>query len=579
MKKIKKRQAPDTNPAPFSDDLHPLLQQLYVARGIQSPNELVYEFDQLLPYHDLKQIEAAATHLVEAILQNERILIVGDFDADGATSSALAVSALKKFGAREVEFLVPNRFTYGYGLTPEIVEVAAKWKPDVIVTVDNGISSIAGVKAANERGIKVIITDHHLAGNELPNAAAIVNPNQPGDTFASKNLAGVGVIFYLLLAVRANLREQNWFSEQNLPEPNMGQFLDLVALGTVADVVTLDKNNRLLVQQGLRRIRAGKCRPGITALLSVANRNQAHTVAADLGFAVGPRLNAAGRLDDMALGISCLLSDDPKQAKSMAIELDTLNKERRAIEAKMKDQAMQLLEKIDLENNAKEVPVGVCLYDASWHQGVVGILASRIKERLNRPVIAFAKVSDDELKGSARSITGLHIRDVLDAIATKHPGLIDKFGGHAMAAGLSLAREKLAAFSEAFVEEIAKQLDPEKLLGEIISDGALEPENLNLDVAEMLRQAGPWGQGFPEPLFDGTFRILQQRIVGGKHLRMVLGTQDPSVDVEAIAFHVDVEKWPNHDCENVNIVYRLDVNEYLGRRKVQLLVDQLEATT
>ncbi|HVV68385.1 MAG TPA: single-stranded-DNA-specific exonuclease RecJ [Gammaproteobacteria bacterium] len=553
-------------------NLPPLLRRVYAARGIRSIDELEQSLKHLLPYSSLLGIEQAVTCLYQALSQQQHILILGDFDADGATSTALAVSALQAFGAQQVSYLVPNRFEYGYGLTSEIVEVAAERNPQLIVTVDNGISSIAGVVRANELGIQVLITDHHLSAETLPPARAIVNPNQPGCFFPSKNLAGVGVIFYVMLALRNHLRQVNWFAEQNLPEPNMSNLLDLVALGTVADVVPLDQNNRILVQQGLNRIRQNKARPGIAALLKIANRSKEHLVASDLGFALGPRLNAAGRLEDMSLGIACLLSQDPIQAESMALRLDALNKERREIEATMQQQAQSVLSQLKI--NA-DLPLGVCLHDSSWHQGVIGILASRIKDQLHRPVIAFASTDSVLLKGSARSINGVHIRDVLDAIAKKQPQLISKFGGHAMAAGLSLHQENYPAFCQAFAEEVARHISLDDIQGKITTDGELTAEHFCIEIADLLRNAGPWGQAFPEPLFDNYFYIVEQRIVGHKHLKLQLQLEQSHLVFDAIAFNIDIEKWPNYRARKIHGVYRLDVNEFRGVRNVQLMIEHL----
>jgi single-stranded-DNA-specific exonuclease len=554
--------------------IHPLLERIYRNRGIASLEELERGFERLHSFQLFNGIEKAVQRLFQAISQQERIIVVGDFDADGATSTALAVSALQSMGAQQVSYLVPNRFDYGYGLTPEIVDVAvAQRQPQLLITVDNGISSIAGVDHANAKKIDVIITDHHLPGNELPSAIAIVNPNLNDDQFPSKNLAGVGVIFYLMLALRSYLREKNWFQTHNLPEPHMGQFLDLVALGTVADVVHLDSNNRILVHQGIQRIRGGKARPGIQALLEVAGRSAHRLVSNDLGFAVAPRLNAAGRLDDMSLGIECLLSQDASRARDIAVQLDLLNKERQTIEMEMQQQALECLKKLQIENNP---PLGVCLHDESWHQGVVGIVASRIKDRLHRPVIAFASVDENELKGSARSIQGVHIRDVLDAIATKYPGMIHKFGGHAMAAGLSIAKDQLQAFSQAFAAQISCHLGADDLEGKIHSDGELSAEDFTIAIAEMIRDAGPWGQGFPEPLFDNCFEVVEQRLVGTKHLKLMLQLPGSPRTVDAIAFNIDAEKWPNHRVNKIHAAYRLDINEFRGQRSVQAIIDYFQ---
>lgn len=487
----------------------------------------------------------------------------------------MVVRALHLLGARDVRFVVPNRFEYGYGLTPEIVAVAAEQQPRLLITVDNGISSVEGVAAAKARGMRVLITDHHLPGARLPEADAIVNPNQTGDGFPSKHLAGVGVIFYVMLALRARLREIQWFARAGIAEPNLGQLLDLVALGTVADVVPLDHNNRILVSQGLARIRAGRCNAGIRALLDIAGRNPQQLVAADLGFAVGPRLNAAGRLQDMSLGINCLLSDDPAAARAMAARLDQLNQERRVIETKMQDEALVGLAELQLSDEDTALPIGLCIYQEHWHQGVIGILASRIKDRLHRPVIAFAQSGESELKGSARSVQGVHIRDVLDAVAAHHPGLVSKFGGHAMAAGLSLARENFAAFSAAFDEEVRRHLAPADLRGIILSDGELVAEDMNLEMAELLRGAGPWGQAFPEPLFDGHFEIVQRRIVGERHLKMVVKSPGRDAVFDAIAFNTLDAEWPPQTAR-VQLAYKLDINEYRGQRSAQLLVEHVD---
>ena len=552
----------------------PLLARIFAARAVDHPEQLECGLERLLPTEGLAGIDRAAALLADAVRQRQKILIVGDFDADGATSSALAVRALRAFGAANVDYLVPNRFEFGYGLTPEIVAVAATRAPDLIVTVDNGISSIGGVEAARRHGMRVLVTDHHLAGATLPAADAIVNPNQPGDGFASKNLAGVGVIFYVMLALRVQLRDSGWFAEARLPEPNMGRLLDLVALGTVADVVPLDSNNRILVEQGIRRIRAGQCCAGIQALLQVAGRSMPRLVASDLGFAVGPRLNAAGRLEDMALGIECLLSDDPASASAMAERLDQLNRERRDIEAEMREQALTEIAALQLQPEDAGLPYGVCLYDPGWHQGVIGIVASRIKEHLHRPVIAFAPAGEGQLKGSARSVHGLHIRDALDAVAAHNPGLIDKFGGHAMAAGLSLAADRLEAFKTAFDTEVRRQLSAADLRGVIWSDGELEEDHLCLELAERLRAAGPWGQGFPEPTFDGDFEVVERRVVGERHWKMVVRLRSGSVCVDAIAFNALDRGWP--EARDVRLAYRLDVNEYRGICAPQLVIEHID---
>lgn len=569
---IRRRCLPE-NPPALPADLHPVLARVFATRRISGPDDLQYELQRLLPYRELKDIDRAVALLVEAIQAQQKVLIVGDFDADGATSTALAVSALQAMGLKQIDYLVPNRFKFGYGLTPEIVEVARGYQPDLIITVDNGVASLAGVEAANGYGIKVLVTDHHLAGESLPAAAAIVNPNQPGDPFASKALPGVGVIFYVMMALRARLREMDWFEKQGLAEPNLAQYLDLVALGTVADLVPLDHNNRILVAQGLARIRAGQARPGIRALIEVAGRTASRVTTTDIGFFIAPRLNAAGRMDDMSWGIECLLSDNERKAQELAQQLDRLNRERRSVEEGMKLDALQLLESMQLDD--EDLPFGLCLFEENWHEGVVGILASRIKEKTHRPVIAFAATANGEIKGSARSVSGLHIRDALDAVATRHPGLISRFGGHAMAAGLSLPQANFAAFARAFDSEVRCHLGEAELCGEHLTDGPLAHYEISLELAEAIRQAGPWGQGFEEPLFDGIFELVERRIVGERHLKLLLRDDAESEQlIEAIAFnHVDHD-WPDQ-VEQIELVYQVDVNEYQGRRNLQLLVRYL----
>ncbi|MBT8419768.1 MAG: single-stranded-DNA-specific exonuclease RecJ [Gammaproteobacteria bacterium] len=561
--------------------LHPVLARVYAGRDITASESLDYSLARLMPFDTLSGIDDATRLLAEAIRSDKRILIVGDFDADGATSCAVAVLALRLMGAKAVEYLVPNRFEYGYGLTPEIVQVALPRQPDVLVTVDNGVSSIAGVKMARDHGIQVIVTDHHLPGAVLPDADVLVNPNLPGDGFPSKCLAGVGVIFYVLLALRARLRETGWFEDSGLPEPNMAELLDLVALGTMADVVPLDDNNRILVAQGLARIRSGHCRPGMAALLTLSKRDYRRIVAADLAFAVGPRLNAAGRLTDMSIGIECLLADRQEQALELATRLDHLNRKRQSIESTMQTQALTLLDGMDLTQDSaeeKQLPFGLCLYDRTWHPGVVGIVASRIKDRVHRPVIAFAdneaNTGDDEVRGSARSIAGLHVRDILDAVATQNPGLIVRFGGHAMAAGLTIHHADLPAFRHAFDLEVRRRASPETLQGILYTDGALDDDALNLTLAEALRAGGPWGQAFPEPLFDGQFNLLSRRTVGARHLKLVLGVPSSGRRVDGIAFNMKDDDWPA-DAKRVHIAYRLDVNAFQGRRNVQLIVEYM----
>ena len=567
--RIESRPLPET--LPDLGALPPLLTRLYAARGVQSAAELDKGLARLIPYQQLKGMDAAVDLLVLGLQHGQRMLIVGDFDADGATASTVGVLGLRMLGAAHVDYLVPNRFEYGYGLTPEIVAVALQREPQLLLTVDNGISSVEGVAAAKAAGLTVLVTDHHLPGPELPAADAIVNPNQPGCEFPSKALAGVGVMFYVLLALRARLRELNWFAECGLNEPNLAELLDLVALGSVADVVPLDANNRILVHQGLARIRAGRARPGLRAVLEVAGRDHQRINSTDLGFILGPRLNAAGRLDDMSLGIECLLCEDEALARDMAQQLDELNKDRKSIEQGMQREALAQLKDLPLA----DMPFGLCLFDPDWHQGVIGILASRLKERYFRPAIAFADAGDGLLKGSARSVPGLHIRDALDAVAAKHPGLISKFGGHAMAAGLSLPQENYGAFAAAFDAEVRRQLHADDLTGRLLSDGQLSVTEFNLELAKALRHAGPWGQHFPEPLFHGVFQIVQQRLVGEKHLKLVLKTECGGQTLDGIAFNIDRELWPNPTVRWVEVAYKLDVNEFRGNETVQLMIAHL----
>jgi len=553
--------------------LPPVLARAYAARGIGDADDLAQSLDRLLRVSTLDGIDAAVRLLLAHRRPDGRVLVVGDYDADGATSSALIVRALRAYGWPEVDFLVPNRFEYGYGLTPEVVELAAVRAPTLIVTVDNGISSVAGVAAARAHGIEVLVTDHHLAGATLPAADAIVNPNLPGAAFGSRCLAGVGVAFYVVSALHRAL------DDAALPKPST--WLDLVALGTVADVVPLDRNNRVLVAQGLQRIRAGRCTPGVRALLETGGRTPAGVVAADLGFAAAPRLNAAGRLDDMSIGIRCLLSDSATEALAIAARLDQLNAERRSIEARMQEEAIAAVRQLkdpgegDARDGARRRH-GLCLYDPGWHQGVVGLVAGRIKERVRRPVIAFADAGEGELRGSARSVAGVHVRDVLDAVATRHTGLIVRFGGHAMAAGLTLARDRLDDFAAAFDAEVARWQAGGSLADIIETDGALGADDISLANAEALRTAGPWGQAFPEPSFDQTFRILRTRTVGGRHLKLWVEAPGEGRRFDAIAFNFHQGRDPARPLPTeAHLVYRLDVNEYGGERRLQLLVDHL----
>ena len=555
------------------ESLDPLLRQIYANRGITSETQLERSLKGLLHYQDLNGIDVAISLLVEALKLQSRIVIVGDFDADGATSTALAIKALRQMGFQQVSYHIPNRFDDGYGLSPQVVHDVAKKGVDLIITVDNGISSFEGVDVAHEYGIRVLVTDHHLPGHALPQADAIINPNLADCAFLSKSLAGVGVTFYLMTALRAELEKQGWFTTQGLARPNMADYLDLVALGTVADVVPLDENNRIFVYEGLRRIRAGRCCAGIKALTEVSRKTLSQLVSSDLGFALGPRLNAAGRLDDMSVGVALLLTNDIGVAREIANELDGLNQTRREIEAGMQEEASTIFRQFITTQD--DLPNGLAIYHPQWHQGVVGILASRIKEKLHRPVIAFAPSGDGLLKGSGRSIHGVHLRDALERLNTLNPGLMVKFGGHAMAAGLFLEEEKFPLFQRHFSALMAELVSAEQLQGVILTDGELSDCQLSLPIAEMLREAGPWGQAFPEPLFDGKFTLLQQRIVGSKHLKMMLQPINSHVMIDAIAFNVDVNIWPDNSIKTVELAYRLDVNEFRGQRNAQLLVEHI----
>ncbi len=551
---------------------HPVMARIYSARQIRCSSELELGLGRMLPPDGLSGVQRGVELLAEQVCRGGRVGLIGDFDADGATSCALGILALRAMGLENTFYLVPNRFAYGYGLTPPIVELAMRQAPDLLVTVDNGISSVEGVEAAHARGLQVVITDHHLPGPRLPAADAIINPNLAGDGFESKNLAGVGVTFYVLLALRSHLRKLGWFDDRR-PEPNLAEFLDLVALGTVADVVSLDRNNRVLVEQGLRRIRAGHCRPGLTALLEVAGRDPRQAVASDLGYAVGPRLNAAGRLEDMSPGIECLLTDDAGVARRLAAELDGLNRQRREIEQQMESDALASLESVEKRWH-KTPPAGLCLMDSDWHQGVTGILASRIRERFHRPVVVFAPAGDT-LKGSARSIPGVHIRDLLERIATANPGLVARFGGHAAAAGLSLDLESFDAFRRAFEQTAADEVEPAMLEQVLLSDGPLDSSDLALNLASAIRRGGPWGQGFPEPLFDNVFEVVDKRIVGGRHLRLDLRLPGDPRSVEGIAFRALDLGW-GEPGRRVRAAYRLDVNRWQGRERLQLVIEYLE---
>jgi single-stranded-DNA-specific exonuclease len=579
-KKLVRRSVPEDINLP--DSIHPVLKRVYAARNIQSSDDLDYSLASLLPFNTLTNIDNAVLLLQEALEKKKRILIVADFDADGATSCALAIRGLSMMGFEDIIYVVPNRFEYGYGLTPEIVDVALDYEPDLLITVDNGISSVEGVKRAKENGVKVLITDHHLPGESLPDADAIVNPQLAGDLFPSKNLAGVGVVFYILLALRAKLREEDWFSKNEMAIPNLAQLLDIVALGTVADVVPLDKNNRVMVAHGLKLIKQDKSIAGISAILNQSGRSLVTLSASDLGFSIAPRLNAAGRLKDMSLGIECLLSDDLNKANEIAEQLDELNKERRQIQGEMHEQAMLVLDKY-LENRSVEVPEGLCLYDSDWHQGVIGILAAKVKESFNRPVIAFARESDGDntgeentvIKGSARSINGLHIRDLLEDITRLHPDLILTFGGHAMAAGLTIKESRFDEFSKIFVDVIKTHISLEAMQDECLTDGELSSRDLSMQLAQEILLAGPWGQTFSEPVFEGQFRIIEKRIVGSNHLKLRLQVDGNNRIIDAIAFNMTDEDWPPNS-EEIRSTYRLGINEFRGNSQLQLFMEYIE---
>lgn len=578
MIEIQRRPEPDLSLLP--DSVPDILKRIYLNRGIQDVSQLETAVKGLHSYQKLHGIELAVALLFEAIREQKRIIVVGDFDADGATSSALSVLALRMLGSNNVDYLVPNRFEDGYGLSPEVVEQAIALGAEVIMTVDNGVSSIEGVRYAKEHGLKVLVTDHHLPGQVLPEVDAMVNPNLQTCAFPSKALAGVGVAFYLMMALCVHMRQRGWFAEQGMAEPKLMELVDLVALGTVADVVPLDENNRILVHQGLQRIRAGKARPGIQALIEVAKRDARRLVAADFGFALGPRINAAGRLDDMSFGVELLMCNNIQAARRMAHELDGLNQTRKEIEEGMKQEAMAFCERLQFGENS-ELPYGLALFQRDWHQGVIGILASRIKEKYHRPVIAFADGGDGYIKGSCRSIPGLHMRDALDLIDTQNPGLILKFGGHAMAAGLTIKECDFERFSQLFDQLVKRELDEAALKGIVLSDGELKPEEFSMHTAELLRSAGPWGQAFPEPIFDGEFKVLHQKLVGEKHLKLMLEPlfkgHPTNIMIDGIAFNVDLRRWPDASVKTVCLAYKLDINEFRNNQSLQLMIEHIEA--
>ena len=556
------------------EDMHPVIRRVLLARGVTDPGKLSLQLSDMLHPGGLGSINAAAAILADAVTGGQRILIVGDFDADGATGTALAVLSLYAMGCGTVDFRVPNRFEFGYGLTVPLVETLAAAPPDLLVTVDSGISCIGGVERARQLGCKVIVTDHHLPGEALPMADAIVNPNCTGDPFPSKAMAGVGVVFYLLSVLRRVLRERGWFGKSR-PEPNLAQFLDLVALGTVSDLVPLDHNNRVLVRQGLKRIRGGLARPGLMALLRLGKRDYRFASASDLGFAVGPRLNAAGRLEDMSTGIRCLLSDDPVEAQELALQLDELNQQRRGMQKQMQQEALGKVEELVQSLQHENLPPALCLFDESWHQGIVGLVASRVKDTVHRPVFAFAPESEGAvlLKGSARSVKGLHIRDVLAYLDAHHPGVMQAFGGHAMAAGLTLDSAQYPAFVEALPDAVNAVLAGAELSAEILTDGGLQASEVSLDFARSLEELAPWGQRFPEPVFDGRFRVIDSRVLGGSHLKMIVQSLDGSEPVDAIAFNRLPEDLPGSGA--VRLLYRLTVNRWRGNESCQLIVEEI----
>lgn len=551
----------------------PLLKRIYAVRGVHSNNELKLDDLSLLFRPDkLLNIEQAVDLLYIALRERWRILIMGDFDVDGATSCALAVRALRMMGAFWVDYCVPNRFEHGYGLSPEIVIVAAEKKPDLLVTVDNGIANHDGVKTAHALGMKVLITDHHSPSDELPSADVVINPNQYGDTFPSKNLAGVGVIFYVLMALRIRLRESGWFNKQGIREPNLAQFLDLVALGTVADVVQFDHQNRILVHQGLQRIRQKKCVPGISALCEVTGKSQQHLSTSDIGYKIAPCLNAAGRLHDVGPAIECLLADDKDTALKYARQLHEINRQRTNITNEMETQALKFIDHITLDID--DLPFGLCLHDPQWNQGIIGIIAGRLKERLNRPIIVFATDKNNNVKGSGRSVRGVNLRDALASIAAKNPGLISRFGGHAMAAGMSLSLENIDQFKQAFDTEIRRWLSDDDLQGKLLSDGQLKPTELTLETAELLQDSGPWGQGFPEPLFDDFFEIISCKELPNQTLKFEVRLSGTDLMLEAIVFKLRKDALP--DSKKVRIAYHLGINRWNGSDRLQLMIEHLE---
>ena len=568
----------DANQSPVQWPCSNFLKKLFLNRNITNPSEIEYPLDRMLSPDGFKNGPLATQLLYEAVVAGQRILVLGDYDTDGATSTVLAINVLKELGVDQVDYLVPNRFEYGYGLSPEIAEVAIQTSPDLVITVDNGITSVEGVEFLKSHNIKVLVTDHHLPGPKLPCADAILNPNLPGCGFSSKNLAGVGVMFYLLLMLRARLKAENWYQQSGIEMPNLAKYLDLVALGTVADVVALDYNNRIFVSQGLARIRRGKCCPGILALMESARKDYTAAVVSDFGFVIAPRLNASGRLDDISTGIECLLATNGADARRYATVLEEINSERKTIEQDMQSRAMEIvrgiMKRMD-SGSGKPSDVddsGFCLHDPDWHQGITGLVASRVRENTGQPVIAFAPNSDGMLTGSARSIPGLHIKDLLEAVVASSPGLVEKFGGHAMAAGLTIKPGNLEQFEQLFRERVTRHFYEHGSIDTIFTDGELADQEISLGNAEDIRNAAPWGQGFPVPVFEGIFRVSDISIVGQLHLKLKLVTEDMARSLDAIAFRAIEPGQSLPDLEKIHAVYQLDVNEFRGNRKLQLVI-------
>jgi len=557
----------------WPDSVHPVLRRVYAARGVTSPEQIEHRLAALLAPQALGGLQQACALIEAALRRRARIVVVGDFDADGATGTAVALRGLAMLGAENLGYAVPNRFRHGYGLTPLLVDELRAQRPDLLITVDNGVAAHAGVAAAKALGMQVVVTDHHLPGATLPPADAIVNPNLDGDAFPSKALAGVGVMFYLLLALRAHLRERAWFTERGIGEPDLAVLLDLVALGTVADLVPLDRNNRILVDAGLKRIRSGRACAGINALLDSGKRELARVVASDLGFVAAPRINAAGRLEDMALGIECLLTDDPARAAQLAEMLSAINAERRELQADMVEQAEREVHKWRTQHGSDSIPHGVVLFDPDWHHGVVGLVASKLKDTLQRPVIACA-VAGEEIKASGRSISGFHLRDALAEVDARHPGLLQRFGGHAMAAGLSLRRDDVGAFTAAFDAVARERLAPEQLESVLLSDGELAAADFSFELARQLRAGGPWGQAFPEALFDGEFVVDSWKVVGEKHLKLKLRRDGIAAPLDAIAFNAALDQKPP---ARLRAAYQLELDEWQGMLRLQLLLRHMEA--